>query len=236
MHDPSPFIEQFQRRIADLEQLTYRSAHDLKGPLVTIAGFLKGLTASAKTGRWTEFDTDLAHISHAIAHMERQLDDLLQLAKLNQPAGPPQALSIPQLVRDARVLIEPQHLMVKTNPDGPLVLGQEPQLIAVFQNLFANSVKFRTDAHQFVDVDVNYRHEGEQVLVRVRDHGKGIPEADRERVFEPFIRLKAKQPGTGLGLSIVKRTIERHGGRVWMESPPSGPGVVVCFTLPIAMP
>lgn len=235
MRDPaaSP-VEQLRQRIADLELLAYRSAHDLKGPLVTIAGFLKGLAPRAKTGQWDEFDADLAHISHAITHMEQQLDDLLQLARLDRPVGPPLALSIPHLVGQATALFPLQQVQVSVSDAAPPVLGQEPQLVAVFRNLFENTIKLGAGPNQTCTVEVETRQEGDHILVRVRDHGPGIPPADRERVFEPFVRLSATQPGTGLGLCIVKRTIERHHGRVWIEPPPSGSGTVVCFTLPMA--
>lgn len=235
MPDPSAsLVEQLQQRVSDLELLAYRSAHDLKGPLVTIAGFLKGLAPLAKTGRWDEFDTDLAHIAHAINHMEHQLDDLLQLARLDRPSGPPQPLLISQLVEQATALFPSQQVQVTVTGDGLPVLGQEPQLVAVFQNLFENTIKLATDPNRTSTVEVDARREGDHVLVRVRDHGPGIPAADHDRVFEPFVRLRAKQPGTGLGLYIIKRTIEWHHGRVWIESPQSGSGTVVGFTLPIA--
>ena len=235
-----PSIDQLQRRIADLEQLTYRSAHDLKGPLVTIAGFLKELPASAKAGRWDEFDIDVAHITRMVGHMQQQLEDLLQLARLDQPLPPPRPLSIPQLVRDAAVLLEtgpvPPRLIINVDEDGPLIVGQEMQLVSVFQNLLKNALQSAVNAKVSINVTMDDSQENDYLIVRVRDFGVGIPLADREGVFEPFVRLEGREPGTGLGLCIVKHTVERHGGRVWMESPPSGPGTVVCLSLPKASP
>lgn len=235
-----PSIDQLQRRLADLEQLTYRSAHDLKGPLVTIAGFLKGLSTSAKAGRWDEFDTDVTHITRMVGHMQQQLEDLLQLARLDQPLPPPRPLSIPKLVRDAAVLLEailiPRRLIVNIDEDAPLIAGQETQLVAVFENLFRNASQSTSSPEFVINVTVDDSQENDHLIVRVRDFGIGIPLADRERVFEPFVRLEGRELGTGLGLCIVKHTVDRHGGRVWIESPPSAPGTVVCLALPKANP
>lgn len=235
-----PSVEELQHRIADLELLAYRSAHDLKGPLITLAHFLQGLPAFAKAGRWDEFDSDVARMARLLTQSQQMLDDLLQLARLDQPSAPAQPLSIPMLMYTAvgqlNLNLFPQGIGWSMHDSWPLVVGHESQLVAVFQNLLENAAKFSCRENDVFDIDLDYRRDQDQLVVMVRDVGVGIPIEDREKVFEPFVRLDSKQPGTGLGLCIVKRTIERHGGRVWIESPADGPGTVVCFTLPIAEP
>ncbi len=237
MPPSTPSIEQLQRRIAELELLNARSAHDLKGPLVTIAGFLKELPASAKAGLWDEFDADVAHIARVVGHMQRMLDNLLQLARLDSSPLSLKPLALrPLLVSVLTELNEtllPGRLDITCESNWPLILGDEALLLSVWRNLLINATKYASD-QGFTEVWVHYERVDPQLIVRVRDYGPGIPEWDRSRVFEPFVRLDATQAGTGLGLHIVQRAIGLHGGRVWIESPADGPGTVVCFTLPLA--
>lgn len=233
----TPSIEQLQRRIAELELLNARSAHDLKGPLVTIAGFLKELSASAKAGRWDEFDADVAHITRVLGHMQRMLDGLLQLARLDRSVPLHHPLPVSRLVQAAvdnlAGLLNARGAVIHTTDNLPSVDGDEGQLVGVFQNLLENAVKF-TPATIHPQIDIGCRCDGASTVFFVRDHGVGIPMADGERVWEPFVRLNLIPAGAGLGLSIVKQTIERHSGKVWVESPAEGPGTMICFTLPLA--
>ncbi len=237
MPPSTPSIEQLQRRIAELELLHARSAHDLKGPLVTLSHFLQGLPAFAKDGRWEEFDSDVARMARLLNHSQRMLDELLQLARLDRSPVSLKPLALrPLLVSVLKELNEtllPARLDITCEWNWPLILGDEAMLLSVWRNLLMNATKYASD-QGFTDVWVHYERVDPQLIVRVRDYGPGIPERDRSRVFEPFVRLDDTQPGTGLGLHIVQRTIERHGGRVWIESPADGPGTVVCFTLPLA--
>lgn len=233
---PSELIERLQQRIADLELLTYRCAHDLKGRLIALAAYLKGLPAHGKSDRWDDFDTDLGRMSHLLEKSNLLLDDVLLFANLNREA-PSCLLSISHLVRTvyehAKATGPLRTWRLTETGECPMVMGQEAQLLSVLENLFENAAKFTTTPEGPVCIDIGYRREAENLVVHVRDCGVGIPVADRECVFEPFVRLDRRAPGTGLGLWIVRHMVHRHGGRAWIESP-DGPGTVVCFTLPIA--
>jgi chemotaxis family two-component system sensor kinase Cph1 len=100
----------------------------------------------------------------------------------------------------------------------------------VFQNLVSNALRFAGDAAPLVTIAAEPRER--DVLVRVRDNGIGIPAEHHETIFRPFARLHgAERPGTGMGLAISRRIVERHGGRIWVESEP-GRGSTFFFTLP----
>ncbi|MDP1797335.1 MAG: HAMP domain-containing sensor histidine kinase, partial [Planctomycetaceae bacterium] len=181
-------LEQLQRRIADLELLAYRSAHDLKGPLITLGHFLKGLPASAKAGQWDDFDADIARMSRVLEQSQRMLDDLLQLARLDQPSVTSGPLSIPELVLTA---VRQSAAAVQSRGDAsysmgdnwPTILGDESQIVSVFQNLIENAAKFTPDANPDFEFDLGFRREDDRLIVMFRDFGVGIPAADWERVF-----------------------------------------------------
>jgi chemotaxis family two-component system sensor kinase Cph1 len=118
-----------------------------------------------------------------------------------------------------------------TVADLPKVRTDSVQIAQVFLNLIGNAVKFRSERP--VEIDIGARREGGQWILWVKDNGIGLDPAHSERAFELFTRLhqRSKYPGTGIGLAICKKIIERHGGRIWVESR-IGEGATFYFTLP----
>jgi signal transduction histidine kinase len=232
---PAELIEQLQRRIADLELLTARCAHDLQGPVATIGGFLKSLSSSAKAGRWDDFDADVKRITHLVNLQRRTLSDLLAVIR-SRASLSPQNLSFEDLLRAATAslaaLIAHRGAVIHVDRDMPMILGDESALTAVLQNLIENAIHAAPDC-QSPQMEIHFQPGAGEFQVRLRDYGVGIPVEDRDRVWEPFVRLRSEQTGSGLGLYLVKQLIQQHNGRVWIESPASGPGTVVCFTLPV---
>jgi signal transduction histidine kinase len=118
----------------------------------------------------------------------------------------------------------------------PVVFGDRARLVQVFQNLLDNAVKFAAGAKApFVAVEARPPVEGKAVLV-VRDNGIGIEARHRDRVFGLFEKLDPRGEGSGVGLTLVRRVVESHGGRVWLESEGKGAGTSACVTLPLAGP
>jgi light-regulated signal transduction histidine kinase (bacteriophytochrome) len=122
---------------------------------------------------------------------------------------------------------------VITKDDLPAVTGDEMQLVQLFQNLIGNGVKYRRQDIAPV-VHVSGKREGPDWVISVRDNGIGIEPQYFDRVFQIFQRLHGRDeyPGTGIGLSICKRIVDRHHGRIWIESVP-GEGATFFFTIPI---
>jgi len=128
------------------------------------------------------------------------------------------------------VTIEESNAIV-THDELPSVMADETQVVQVFQNLIGNAIKFHAEEPPRIHVSAE-KNEKEWIF-SVRDNGKGIDPQYHERIFVIFQRLQGKgeYPGTGIGLAICKRIIERHGGRIWVESEP-GKGSTFYFTIP----
>jgi len=133
-------------------------------------------------------------------------------------------------VRDLRLALEEQQAEVTHDP-LPKVRGDDTQLGLVFQNLLSNALKFRGTASP--GIHVSARQEGTQWVLSVQDNGIGLDPRQSERIFQVFQRLHPPQeyPGTGIGLAICKKVIERHGGRIWVESE-VGKGATFFFIVP----
>jgi signal transduction histidine kinase len=116
-------------------------------------------------------------------------------------------------------------------PDLPVIVGDRPRLLEVFQNLLDNAVKFMGSQAQPC-IDIGMRQEGEAIVYYVHDNGMGIDPRYHDKIFGLFERLDTSSDGTGIGLPLVKRIIEVHGGRLWVESAGQGHGSTFCFTLP----
>ena len=112
-----------------------------------------------------------------------------------------------------------------------MVLGDEVQLIQLFQNLIANAIKFC--GQEALQIQVSAERRGQEWVFALKDNGIGIAPEHQERIFSIFQRLhhRSEYPGTGIGLAICKKIVERHGGRIWVESQP-GEGSTFYFSIP----
>ena len=167
--------------------------------------------------------------------MNQLIHDLLAYSRVGTHGKELVATESRQALADAlanlTVAIEESKAEI-THDELPAVLGDEVQLTQLFQNLVGNAVKFRGDAPPKVHVGV--QRKGDQWEFTVRDNGIGIAEQDFQRIFIVFQRLhsREKYPGTGIGLSVCKKIVERHGGRIWVESK-VGRGTAFHFTIPV---
>jgi signal transduction histidine kinase len=227
---------ELEARSAELERFTYVISHDLKSPLVTIRGFLGYLERDAREGDTKRLEADVARIRTATDRMGRLLEDLLELSRTGRIARPHVDLPFLDVVREASALVDGRlgARGVRVEVEGPLpvVHGDPQRLVELVQNLLDNAAKFMGDQGE-PRIWIGSRTEptGESVLF-VRDNGIGIAPAHHQRVFELFQRLDPHVEGTGLGLALVRRIVETHGGRIWVESEGAGRGSTFCFTLP----
>jgi two-component system sensor kinase FixL len=227
-------IEELERKNAELERFTYTVSHDLKSPLITIKGFLGFLEEDARSGNSEQLNTDIARIQHAADVMQDLLGDLLQLSRIGRIVNPPTRISFRDLAREAVELVGAQirkkEVKVEIAPDFPDVYGDRARLLEVMQNLVENAVKFMGyQAEPKVEIGIRY-DQGTPVFF-VRDNGIGIDPKFRSKIFGLFEKLDRKTEGTGVGLALVKRIIEHHGGRIWVDSEGVGKGSTFWFTL-----
>ena len=228
------FVRELEAKNAELERFTYTVSHDLKSPLVTIRGFLGLLEKDAAAGDHERMARDIARINAASDTMAQLLDDLLELSRIGRMGNPLEAVDLVRMSEHVcEVLagpIEQQGVELVIEPDLPTVTADRSRLWEVLQNLVDNGIKFAAEGDAPRIVIGHRRVEGEDVIT-VSDNGIGIEPEFHDKVFGLFARLDPKVEGTGIGLALVKRIVEVHGGRVWVESAGAGQGSTFCFTL-----
>ena len=227
-------IRELETRNAELERFTYTVSHDLKSPLITIRGFLGHIEQAALEGRSEAVRADMDRVYKSTAKMHQLLDDLLELSRVGRLAKPPEDVALEAIVKDA---LDRTHgrlttLRVKVEVEGglPRVRVDRDRLVEVMQNLIDNAAKFMGDQRE-PQIRIGVRDSGTERIIFVQDNGSGIEPQHQERVFNLFDKLDPKSPGTGVGLALVKRIIEVHGGRVWVQSAGRGKGSTFLFTL-----
>lgn len=220
---------------AELERFAYSVSHDLKSPLITIRTFLGFVGEEVAKGKTQELKPDLDRIDRAAEKMGQLLDDILELSRAGRMFNPPLEVRVEDLVHEALELLSGrlrQHeLDIQIAPDLPVLYVDRPRILEVFQNLIENSVKYMGD-QKHPRIEVGSRKDGEETVLFVRDNGRGIDPAHHDKVFHLFNKLDPQSEGTGIGLALVKRIVEAHGGRIWLESEGVGRGSTFCFTLP----
>lgn len=230
-------IAELKTRNAELESLTYAVSHDLQSPLITISAYLGLLEKDADAGDRERARRDYAHIKGAVKQMGRLLEEVLELSRVGRLVHPSEEVSLGDLARQAADLVAgrsaDREVRVEVAAVLPVVVGDRLRLLEVFQNLLENAVKYMGDQPQ-PRIEVGVRHDGSEQVFFVRDNGIGISREYQEKIFGLFERLERETEGTGVGLALVKRIIELHGGRIWVESQGLGTGSTFCFTLPAA--
>jgi signal transduction histidine kinase len=240
--------QQVRRRTADLERaneallhsneelqrFAYIASHDLQTPLRAIVGFAQILQKDYRGRLDGRADELIGYVVEAGRHMQTLIQDLLAYSRVDFQARPfmPVDLnlvlksvldSLQESIREAGAQV--------AHGDLPTVRGDPLQLTQLLQNLVENGIKYHgSDVPQ---VEIRGERQGKEWVISVRDNGIGIDARHHEAVFEIFRRLHTQHayPGTGIGLAICRRVVERHGGRIWVESLP-GKGSIFRFSLP----
>jgi len=227
--------EELKRSNAELEQFAYVASHDLQEPLRMVSSYTQLLMrryGDKLDGDAKEFT---AFIVDGATRMKQLIEDLLAYSRVGtrdknfKPVGAESPLE--RALANLRAAIQDSGATV-TRDKLPTVHCDEVQLAQLFQNLIGNALKFRKpDAAPAVHVGA--ADHGEEWEFTVRDNGIGIEPQYFERIFLVFQRLhnKGEYPGTGIGLAIVKKVVERHGGRIWVQSQ-LGAGTTFHFTMP----
>lgn len=230
-------IDELETKNAELERFTYTVSHDLKSPLVTITGFLGFLEKDALAGNAARIKSSINRITKAAEKMQSLLNDLLELSRIGRLMNPPEDVPFEEIVYEAvdhvRGRLDKINAIVEIQRDLPKVRGDRARLVEVVQNLVDNAAKYAdVNKNTRIEIGTDGATENDCSIFFVRDNGIGIDPKFHERVFGLFNKLDVQSEGTGVGLSLVKRIIEVHNGRIWVESE-VGKSTTFYFSLPM---
>jgi light-regulated signal transduction histidine kinase (bacteriophytochrome) len=223
-----------ERSNLDLQQFAYVASHDLQSPLRSISGFVQLLQMEYR-GKLDEQAQDwIRRTVQSIRQMQTLIRDLLSYSRVDARSRPFTRIPFSDIVGDALTQLDSSihDSAAQVTWDAlPEVLGDRSQLVQLVQNLIGNGLTYRgSDPPR---IHLSAKHSGEEWIFSVRDNGIGIPPQFHQQIFEIFKRLhdQKEYPGTGIGLAVCRRVVNRHGGRIWVESE-FGHGSTFCFTIP----
>jgi PAS domain S-box-containing protein len=228
--------EQLARSNQELQQFAYVASHDLQEPLRMIISYL-GLIES----KYKDQLDDKAHkyINYAVdggKRMQALINDLLTFSRVKSKANPYEEVDMNDILKDVLFNLKltiKEHKAKITSSNLPIVLADPLQMIQLVQNFVTNGIKYQPKG-RIPKIEINVKKSNGMWEFSFKDNGIGIEDQYYERIFNIFQRLHTREeyPGTGMGLAIVKRIVERHNGKVWLESM-FGKGTTFYFTLPI---
>jgi len=223
------------RSNTELQQFAYIASHDLQEPLRMVSGYMQLLVRRYKDKLPQDAQEFIAYAVDGVQRMQRLINDLLTYSRVETRQRPLTPVSLTEALREAitnlQMAVAESQAVIVHDP-LPTVLGDAAQLMQVFQNLIGNAIKFRTP-QAAPHVRISARRVGTEWTISVSDNGIGIDPQYADRIFVIFQRLHttSEYPGTGIGLAICKKIVERHMGRMWVESQ-AGRGATFLFTLP----
>jgi PAS domain S-box-containing protein len=222
----------------ELEQFAYVASHDLQEPLRMVSSFTQLLAQRYGDKLDQDAKDFIGFAVDGANRMQQLIQDLLAYARITTRGQPPVPIdshdALGFAIRDLQVTIQETGALV-TNDELPWILADQSQIVEVFQNLIGNAIKFHKPdelPRVHLGAEPNAEDPGFWTF-KVADNGIGIDQRHFNRIFMIFQRLHGKKdyPGTGIGLATCKRIVERHGGKIWMESE-VGKGTTFFFTLP----
>jgi len=225
-----------ERSNADLEQFAYVASHDLKEPLRNIASYVQLLERRYRGRLDPDADAFIGYTVEGVRRMQAIINELLAYSRIGTgqlTLAPVQAGAlVSSALAHLKSVIAEAQAVVEVKGPLPVVQADATQLGSLFQNLIANALKYRRDDVR-AEVLIGCEDRGSLYAFYVRDNGIGIDQQYHRQIFDLFKRLHSRDSygGTGIGLAICQRVVERHGGRIWVESE-AGRGSTFWFTLP----
>lgn len=227
-------LAELERSNQELERFAYIASHDLQEPLRMVASYTQLLEKKYRDQLDKEALEYIAFATDGVLRMQQLITDLLSYSRVATKERMTTEVDLQsvlnKVLQNLRVAIEEAKAEIVSVP-LPTVTADETQMVQLFQNLLSNALKFHTDKPIRIQIDVR-RVEDEWVL-SFQDNGIGIAPEFHEKIFLIFQRLHSRNEyeGTGVGLAVCKKIVERHGGKMWVEST-LGEGAKFCFTLP----
>ena len=237
-NEMNELIKELERSNEDLQSFAYITSHDLQEPLRTIASFTQLLERRYKGKFDKDADEFMNFIVDAAIRMRKMIQDLLEYSRVTTKGEEFKEFNsgdiLKQVLDSLKIIIDENNAKI-TYDSLPVIFADEAQIGRVFQNLISNAIKYKKpDVPLKIHVSAVQDDENKEHIFSISDNGIGIEEQYFDRIFNIFQRLhtREEQEGTGIGLSVVKRIIERHGGRIWVESK-LGKGSKFYFTIPL---
>lgn len=228
-------MEELKRSNRELQQFAYVASHDLQEPIRMIASFTQLLERRYKGKLDDDADDFINYIVEGATRMQQLIEDLLTYSRVTTRAEPFNKIDLEDVfsksVANLKLMIDETNAEITHDP-LPIVSADRSQIIQLFQNLLGNSLKFRSKEDPRIHISVN--RDDYSWIFEFADNGIGISPDHQERIFRVFQRLHTREeyPGTGIGLAVCEKIVQRHGGRIWIESKP-GDGAKFYFTLPL---
>jgi light-regulated signal transduction histidine kinase (bacteriophytochrome) len=223
-----------ERSNKELEQFAYVASHDLQEPLRMVASYTQLLAKKYKDKLDAKADKYIGYAVEGSQRMQVLINNLLMLSRVNTRGVPFEPVDcnivVETVIHGLGRIIKQKHAQIEVG-SLPTIMADSGQLSQLFQNLIGNGIKFH-DGDDEPIVKVDARLEEAEWIFSIKDNGIGIDPQFFDRIFIIFQRLHSRESyeGTGIGLAIAKKIVERHGGKIWIESEP-GKGTTFYFSL-----
>lgn len=225
---------ELERSNEDLEQFAYVASHDLQEPLRTVSNYLQLLEQRYEDELDEDAEEFLEFAVNGAERMHKMINALLEYSRVDTRGAafsPTDLSTVYDTARqNLRLAVEESDAEIIVD-ELPTVLGDENQLVQLFQNLLDNAIKYAEDTEPRIHISAN--RSDDEWVISVEDNGIGMTPDETERVFQIFERLHGREAysGTGIGLALSRKIVDRHGGDIWIESE-QGEGATVYVTLP----
>ncbi|NEQ82782.1 MAG: PAS domain-containing protein, partial [Moorea sp. SIO2I5] len=226
--------QDLSRSNRELEQFAYVASHDLQEPLRAISSYTQLLAKKYQSKLDAQADKYIHYIVDGATNMQQLIQDLLSFSRVGthgkELAVTDCEVVLNRVLDNLNVAIIESDVIV-THDSLPVVMGDDIQLSQLLQNIIGNAIKFRSQ--ELPRVNISAELKAKEWIFSVRDNGIGIEPEYFERIFTIFQRLHTRReyPGTGIGLAVCKKIVERHGGKIWVESE-LGVGTTFYFSIP----
>ena len=227
--------QQLQAKINELETFSYGIAHSLRSPLVSIEGFSRLLREDVQNQKVENAQEDIRLLESGVSKVQNFVKSTLEYSRAGHLIKRTKNVSFGEIVKEVITEFNEQIITIRatvsTARKFPRVKVDRGMIIQVIDNLLQNSIKYR-DKTVPLKIEIGYRLSGGETIFFVRDNGTGIDASEAEKVFDLFYRGMSEGEGSGIGLAVVKKIIEAHGGRIWVQQGQPEKGTTMCFTLP----